>query len=78
MMDAAAPKLTVELVPKTCWWSNLRSLTDRATWDRIRRPVYRKAEYHCEICGASGSNIRSSATKCGGTTRRLARRSSYG
>jgi 5-methylcytosine-specific restriction endonuclease McrA len=53
-MDAAAPRLTVELVPKTCWWSNLRSLADRATWDRIRRPVYRQADYRCEICGGIG------------------------
>jgi hypothetical protein len=28
MMDAAAPKLTEELVPKTYWWSNLRSLAE--------------------------------------------------
>jgi hypothetical protein len=54
MRDAATPRLTVELVPKTCWWSNLRSLADRLTWDRIRRPVYRQAEYRCEICGGIG------------------------
>ena len=53
-MDVTAPKLTVELVPKTCWWSNLRSLADRATWDRIRRQAYRQAEYRCEVCGGTG------------------------
>jgi hypothetical protein len=54
MMDAAVPKLTVELVPKTCWWSNLRSLADRRTWERIRRQAYLQAEYRCEICGGVG------------------------
>jgi 5-methylcytosine-specific restriction endonuclease McrA len=53
-LDAAAPKLTVELVPKTCWWSNLHTLANKATWDRIRRIVWRQAEYRCQICGGVG------------------------
>ena len=45
------PRLTVELVPKTCWFSNLRDHLDKPTWNFIRRQIYAKAMYTCQICG---------------------------
>ena len=30
-------RLTVELVPSTCWWSNVRSHVAPAVWERLRR-----------------------------------------
>ncbi len=48
------PKLTVELVPQTCWFSNVRDHVSKAEWDSLRRPAYRKANYVCEICGGRG------------------------
>jgi hypothetical protein len=47
-------RLTVELVPKTSWYNNVRALVDEPTWGRIRRRVYREAGYRCEICGGKG------------------------
>ncbi len=47
-------RLTVELVPKTSWYNNIRALVDELDWDRIRRQVYRQADYRCEICGGRG------------------------
>jgi hypothetical protein len=47
-------RLTIELVPKTSWYNNVRALTDELGWDRIRRQVYRQADYRCEICGGRG------------------------
>jgi hypothetical protein len=47
-------RLTVELVPKTSWYHNVRALVDEMTWDRIRHQVWRQAEYRCEICGGRG------------------------
>jgi hypothetical protein len=47
-------RLTIELVPKTSWYNNVRALVDELGWDRIRRQVYRQAEYRCEICGGRG------------------------
>ncbi len=47
-------RLTVELVPKTSWYNNVRALVDELGWDRIRRQVYRQADYRCEICGGRG------------------------
>ncbi|MGR6033938.1 MAG: HNH endonuclease [Candidatus Nitrosoglobus sp.] len=48
--------LTVELVPETCWFSNVRDHVDKATWDTWRRQTYRKADYICQICGSRGPN----------------------
>jgi 5-methylcytosine-specific restriction endonuclease McrA len=48
------PRLTVELVPKTCHCSNLRSELPRADWDRLRRLCYHQAGYRCEVCGGRG------------------------
>jgi hypothetical protein len=47
-------QLTVELVPKTSWYNNARALVDEVTWDRIRRQVWRQADYRCEVCGGRG------------------------
>lgn len=47
--------LTIELVPKTCWYSNVRSEVTRAQWDHLRKITYQKANYVCEICGGRGS-----------------------
>jgi hypothetical protein len=49
-------ELTIELVPKTCWFSNVRSEATEEQWDRIRKDVYKKANYCCEICGGKGQH----------------------
>ena len=50
---ASGLKLTIELVPRPCWHSNLHTSMPRATWDHLRRLVYTKYNYHCGICQAS-------------------------
>ena len=47
-------RLTIELVPRTSWYSNVRSNVSEAEWDRLRRPVYHRAGSRCEICGGRG------------------------
>lgn len=47
-------RLTVELVPSTCWYTNVRSNVSKATWDRLRRHVAAGARHRCEICGGQG------------------------
>jgi 5-methylcytosine-specific restriction endonuclease McrA len=46
--------LTVELVPSTVWYANLRSELPKEQWDILRKACYRKAGYVCEICGGKG------------------------
>jgi len=47
-------KLTIELVPQTAWFKNVRSEVSRAEWDDIRTVCYSKAGFVCEICGGQG------------------------
>lgn len=44
-------KLNFELVPDSCWYSNLRSILKPKDWDFIRRDAYARAEGKCMICG---------------------------
>lgn len=48
------PKLTVELIPKSCHFSNVRSMVTPYEWDKIRKLSYEKANHKCEICGNTG------------------------
>ncbi|HST03677.1 MAG TPA: HNH endonuclease signature motif containing protein [Chloroflexia bacterium] len=48
-------RLTVELVPSTCWFSNLRSELSQQDWDRLRHATYERAGQRCEVCGQRGS-----------------------
>lgn len=48
------PRLTIELVPRSTWYINVRSEVSKENWDRLRRETYRTANYRCEICGGRG------------------------
>lgn len=47
--------LTIELVPKTSWYRNVRSHVSKEEWDRLRGVVYERAGRVCEICGGRGA-----------------------
>ena len=47
-------KLTIELVPKSSWYSNVRSNVTELEWNRIKQHVNKAAGYRCEICGGRG------------------------
>jgi 5-methylcytosine-specific restriction endonuclease McrA len=46
--------LTIELVPQSCWFSNVRSAVSKKQWDIIKREVSDKAYAICQICGDIG------------------------
>lgn len=48
-------KLTIELVPSSSWYSNLRSILSKEQWDVLRKNQYALANYRCEICGGKGT-----------------------
>ena len=58
MNDASSeqtqPKLTIEFVPKTCWFSNVRDHVPSIVWKQISAAVADKAGWRCEICGGQG------------------------
>lgn len=45
--------LFVDLVPSSCWFTNVRSCVAPRDWERLRRMVVRRAQQRCEICGAT-------------------------
>jgi hypothetical protein len=47
-------KLTIELVPETSWFNNLRSQMTRRDWDKIRKQTYENYNCKCAICGSEG------------------------
>jgi hypothetical protein len=53
-LTAKTIKLSLELVPSSCWFSNVRSAVSRTQWDRIRKRVYAEAYDTCQICGGIG------------------------
>ena len=44
-------KLNFELVPDSCWYSNLRSILSKKQWDFIRADAKQRADGRCMICG---------------------------
>lgn len=44
--------LYVDLIPKSCWFTNVRSSVSEVDWKRIRRMVIDRAGKRCEICGS--------------------------
>lgn len=49
-------KLTIELVPKTCWYTNVRSNVTKSEWDSLRNLCYDRANHVCQVCGDTGKN----------------------
>ena len=43
--------LFVDLVPQSCWFTNVRTCVAAADWNWVRRMVYRRAADRCEACG---------------------------
>ncbi|GAA0762835.1 hypothetical protein [Psychroflexus lacisalsi] len=48
-------QLSIELVPKSSWFNNVRSNVKKSEWNRIRYVTYGLAEYKCEICDDRGN-----------------------
>lgn len=47
-------KLTIELVPQSCWFSNVRSEISSTQWAALRQQVCSAAWDTCQICGGTG------------------------
>lgn len=47
-------RLTIELVPSTSWFNNVRAIVSKKQWDYLKSQVASKAYNLCEICGGVG------------------------
>ncbi|QWF80078.1 DUF5710 domain-containing protein [Amycolatopsis sp. CA-230715] len=43
--------LFVDLVPSSCWFTNVRYCVSVQDWERLRRMLVARARQRCEICG---------------------------
>jgi hypothetical protein len=55
MAKTKQPKLTVELIPSTCHFSNVRTTVKKKEWDKIRFLAYETAGNKCQICKSIGT-----------------------
>jgi 5-methylcytosine-specific restriction endonuclease McrA len=46
--------LTIELIPRTAWYKNVRSNVSTQAWEKLRKTIFKNAGYRCEICGGRG------------------------
>jgi hypothetical protein len=44
--------LFVDMVPSSCWFTNVRSCVTPQDWERLRRMITSRAGHQCEACGA--------------------------
>ncbi len=42
--------LFVDLIPKSCWFTNVRKCVHFSDWDRLRIFIYERANNQCECC----------------------------
>lgn len=49
-------KLTIEMIPSSNFYNNIRSTVSKSQWDVIRKECYAKANNRCEICYESGKD----------------------
>ncbi len=50
-------RLSIELVPATCWYKNLRKNMAKPDWDKLRRQIYADYGHKCAICGDTKSQL---------------------
>jgi len=43
-------KLFIDLIPSSCWFTNVRYCIHSTDWDRLRKYVYERVNYICECC----------------------------
>ncbi len=48
------PRLSIELVPSSSWFDNVRARIPKDEWDYLRKKIYAAADNRCEICGGRG------------------------
>lgn len=51
-------QLTLDLIPQSSFYKNVRQIISKKQWDIIRNIVYSKAWHVCEICGNTDPNDR--------------------
>ncbi len=43
-------ELFIDLIPKSCWFTNVRYCVSKEDWNKIRKIIYKRTGYICECC----------------------------
>ena len=49
--------LPIESIPMTSWGVSLSNKLDKSKWDTLRREVYTRANYSCEVCRTTSEQL---------------------
>ena len=55
--DFGGNLLFVDLIPSSCWFTNVRSCVHPSDWNLLRKYVYSRANNQCECCHSSSHGI---------------------
>ncbi len=50
-------KLSIELIPSKQWGKSLAQWLPKSEWDELRKKVYRRYSWTCQICSAYGVRV---------------------
>ena len=48
--------LFIDLIPKSCWFTNVRTSIKGSSWDKLRKFIYERVNYKCECCNLDTKN----------------------
>jgi len=51
---SSTPRLTIEMIPSSMWYHNVRQAVTQNSWDKLRKMTYAKAGQVCEVCSGVG------------------------
>ena len=57
MVKNQSLKLTIELVPSSSFYDNLRKLMKRSDWDKLRKRIYAEYDNKCGVCGTDSNRL---------------------
>ncbi|EKD98127.1 MAG: hypothetical protein ACD_23C00570G0002 [uncultured bacterium] len=49
-----SPRLYIDMIPTTAWYSNLRSILTPEEWQAVKIQTATAAHHHCQACGNQG------------------------
>jgi|688.fasta_scaffold26518_6 hypothetical protein len=49
--------LFVDLIPTSCWFTNVRSSIHQKDWDRVRKHIYQRVNFICECCNINTKEL---------------------
>lgn len=50
-------KLSFQLVPDSCWYSNLRTILSKKQWEFIRQDCLQRYDHKCAICNSKPKRL---------------------